>query len=170
MVRRRTASHVLTRRNRPGVSQHPIPRPQGTMARPSGGMRVGAPWPMAMRVGEPAGHRERVARPQPPDKTAHRLQHTQIERAGLESQTACELRRVMRTNPQGTLAAKYASVPAVFTPYAISTRAMQDPLLCSSNCRRNCSVVLPPPPPPSPSLPPLRCHCCHRHRCCRRCP
>ncbi len=46
-----------------------------------------------MRVGEPAGHRERVARPQSPDKTAHRLQHTQIERAGRESQTACELRR-----------------------------------------------------------------------------
>ncbi len=110
---------------------------------------------------------DRVARPHPPDKTAHRLRHTQIECAGVESQTACELRRLIRTNPQGTLAAKYASFPAVFTPYAISTRAMQDPLLCSSNCRRNCSVVL---PPSSPSLPPLRCHCCHRHRCCRRCP
>ncbi len=37
-------------------------------------------------------------------KTAHRLQHTRIEGAGVESQTACGLRRVMRTNPQGTLA------------------------------------------------------------------
>ncbi len=122
---------------------------------PVGACGWGAPWPMAMRVGEPAGHKERVARPQSPDKTAHRLQQTEIERAGRESQTACELRRVMRTNLQGALAAKYASFPAVFTPYAISTRAMQDPLLCSSNCRRNCNVLLLPPPPPSPSLPPL---------------
>ncbi len=28
MVRRRTASHVVTRRNRPGVSQHPTPGPR----------------------------------------------------------------------------------------------------------------------------------------------
>ncbi len=76
---RRTASHVLSRRNRPrsqvcNGTQYQG-RSEGTMARLSGGIRVGTPWPMAMRVGEPAGRRERVARPQPPDKTARRLQH-----------------------------------------------------------------------------------------------
>ncbi len=52
MVRQRTASTVLIRRSRPGVSQHPVPGPQGTMARPSVGMRMGAPRPMAIRVAE----------------------------------------------------------------------------------------------------------------------
>ena len=102
MVRRHTASNVLTRSSRPGVSQHPIPGPQGTMARPSsGGMHAGrSAWPMAMRVAEPAGHRERVARPQAPDKTAHRrLQHTEIERGWVGPQIACELRRGLRTDP-----------------------------------------------------------------------
>ena len=69
------------------------------MARPSGDIRVGALWPMAMRVAEPAGHRERVAGPQPPDKIAHRLQHTEIEHTWFEPQIACELRRVRKTNP-----------------------------------------------------------------------
>ena len=61
-----------------------------------------------MRVAEPAGHRERVARPQTPDKTAHRLQHTHIEHAWVEPQIACELRRVMKTNQHSTLTAEYA--------------------------------------------------------------
>ena len=39
---------------------------------------------MAMRAAKSANHRERVVRPQPPDKTAHRLQHTEIEHAADE--------------------------------------------------------------------------------------
>lgn len=46
----------------------------------------------------------------------------------------------MQTNPQSNLAAKYASFP-VLTPYSVSTQATQDPAdLCSTDCRRNCSM------------------------------
>ena len=107
---------------------------------------------MVMRVAEPAGHRGRVARPRSPDKTAHRLQHTKIEHIWVEPPIACELRRVVKTNPQSEI----YLVP-VFA-LRISTRAAPDPHLCSSDGGRNCSMVLPPLPSSSPSRPLPSCH------------
>ncbi len=116
MVWRRTASNECPdQTHRPGVSQRPIPGPQGTLARPSGASRVGALW--QWRCGWRSPQTTGRGR-QAPEKTAYRLQHTYIEHAGGEPQIACELRRVMGTNPQSTLVAKCDSFP-VFNPYAI---------------------------------------------------
>ncbi len=56
---------------------------------------------------------------------------------------------VMRTNPQGTLAAKYALFPAVFTPYAIS-HVRRRTLICAH--RTAGATVL------------WYCRCCRRRR------
>ncbi len=140
MVRRRTAKIVLTRRSRQYVSQDPIPGTQGVMAEPSGGMWVGAPWPMAMPVTEPAGHKERVASPRPLTRSHIHGCNTPGSNAPGWGHRSHARSVGKKANPQNILAAKYASFPVV-TPYAVSTRATQDPHLCSSDCTRNYSVV-----------------------------
>ena len=90
------------------------------MARLRGGKREGGGVANGDACGwrsKPAAHRERVATPQPPDKTAHRLQHTEIEHAWVEPQIACELRQVMRKTPKVPKRRNPVSSHPVDTPF-----------------------------------------------------
>ncbi len=136
MVRRHTASHDQTQFPRCVAA----PNTRATRHNGKAQWHAGG-GPVAHGNAGGGGHRGRVARPQTPDKTAHRLQHNYIERAWVGSQIACELRRVMRTNPQSTVPWQ-RNMPRFqqCSPRIQFLRGDARPT--SVLRRRNCSVVL----------------------------